>query len=193
MRTTSGLELRRPARRPARRSRPRRRPRCRRAARRSRGARAGRRRGRRRAGRGCVAGSVTVAPSCGRCANGVAAASPGASALDCGRAAPGVSARPERQRATGGRRPGASAVVPSARLDGRSARPRRPRRLVLASGGPQPDRGERHPDLAEHLDRDEEAGEQEHDAQELADLEQLGGAGPVERVGDASGRTPRWR
>ena len=52
------------------------------------------------------------------------------------------------------------------------------------AAGPEPDRGERHPDLAEHLDRHEEAGEQEHDAQELAQLEQLGGPGPVERVGD---------
>ena len=39
-------------------------------------------------------------------------------------------------------------------------------------------------DLAEHLDRDEEAREQEHDAQELAQLEQLRRAGPVERVGE---------
>ena len=51
----------------------------------------------------------------------------------------------------------------------------------------QADRRERDPDLAEHLDRDEEAGEQEHDAQELAELEQLGRAEPVQRVGERSG------
>ena len=42
-------------------------------------------------------------------------------------------------------------------------------------------------DLAEDLDRDEEAGEQEDDAEELAELEQLGRPEAVEAVGRWSG------
>src|SRR4029079_7188361 len=50
-------------------------------------------------------------------------------------------------------------------------------RFVARSGAL--DRGERDPDLAEDLDRHEEAGEQEQDTEELAELEPLGHAEAV--------------
>ena len=46
-------------------------------------------------------------------------------------------------------------------------------RGARAGSPPKPDAGERDADLAEHLDRDEEAGEQEQHAEELAELEEL--------------------
>ena len=49
---------------------------------------------------------------------------------------------------------------------------------------PQDDRGEGHPDLAEGLGRDEEAGQQEEGAEELAQLVPLRGAEAVEAVGE---------
>ena len=85
--------------------------------------------------------------------------------------APGGSVRPAAQA------PGASAVARSAGSTAGGSRAVRDQ-LVLASGGPDLDRRERHPDLAERLDRHEEAGEQEHDAEELAGLEELRRAEP---------------
>ena len=55
------------------------------------------------------------------------------------------------------------------------------------------DAGERDADLAEHLDRHEEPGEQEEHPEELAELEELGRAEPVERVGDRRDERRRWR
>src|SRR3954453_11557502 len=66
------------------------------------------------------------------------------------------------------------------RLHGLAVAPPR----ALATRRREPDVRERDPDLAEHLDRDEEAGEEEHHAEELAQLEQLRGPGAVQRVGD---------
>ena len=65
-------------------------------------------------------------------------------------------------------------------LADRRVAPSRP----LAPRRPEADRGERDADLAEHLHRDEEPGEQEQHAQELAQLVEVRRAGPVERVGE---------
>src|SRR5688572_15195953 len=62
------------------------------------------------------------------------------------------------------------AHVPTARRVGGVGRRRA---SVLPTRAPEPDVRERDPDLAEHLDRHEEAGEQEEHAQELAELEEL--------------------
>ncbi len=72
-------------------------------------------------------------------------------------------------------------VVALLRL-GRGGERLRSRRLV--PGATEADRGERHADLAEDLDRDEEAGEQEQDAEELAELEPFGHPEPAERVAE---------
>src|SRR5579862_7473419 len=49
---------------------------------------------------------------------------------------------------------------------------------------PQDGPGERDPDVAEDLDRDEEAGEQEDDAEQLPDEEAARAAEPVQPAGD---------
>src|SRR5262249_28279405 len=52
------------------------------------------------------------------------------------------------------------------------------------------DRGERDPDLAEHLDGDEEAREQEQDAEELAELEQFRRSKSSEKIAEACDDRP---
>ena len=47
---------------------------------------------------------------------------------------------------------------------------------------PEPDPGERDPELVEHLDRDEEPGEEEDDGEELGDRERRGDPEPVQAV-----------
>ncbi len=116
--------------------------------------------------------SVTVAPSCGRWRTMIAEAS-GDIIARLRPTALGVPPAPERTRWTlgsGARRLGGRGL---GRLDGRRGGRTVRDQLVLAPGGPDLDRRERHPDLAERLDRHEEAGEQEHDAEELAGLEEL--------------------
>ena len=83
-------------------------------------------------------------------------------------------------------RPGEPALGPvRGRVAVRLGRRRRALRAGRLVPGPtEPDRGERDADLAEDLDRDEEAGEQEQDAEELAELEPLGHPEPVERVAE---------
>jgi hypothetical protein len=49
---------------------------------------------------------------------------------------------------------------------------------------PEHDRGKRHAHLAEDLDRDEEAGEQEDDAKQLANEEGAGRAKPIQPARD---------
>src|SRR6476620_11179927 len=65
-------------------------------------------------------------------------------------------------------------VTARARID------RGTRRLVSETRDTE--RRERHADLAERFDRDEEAQEQEHDRQELADLEIVRDAESVQRI-----------
>src|SRR5438552_5274226 len=68
------------------------------------------------------------------------------------------------------------------------ARPGRSARLGphLSPRAAEADRGEGDPELAERLDRDQEAGEKEHHREELRDGERARDAEPVERV--AGGR-----
>src|SRR6476661_8086432 len=64
--------------------------------------------------------------------------------------------------------------------------------LRLVPRAAEHDRGERNPDLAERLDRDEEAGEEEQHGQELPDLEVVRDAEPVQGVA-ATGEEPADR